>query len=371
MPLPLSIRQPFRQGQIAVGAGWRAFASNFNQALAVAQTNTALGPTIYDLLATGRFNGVQASSLPAGWFDCGLIEKFKMTPGSKIGTVASGYRMAVRALYRAEVQEKVAFAFKEQSRLAWKISTGTGVFNLLKSSATPGLAGPLGSSGSVAVAVGASGYVAAGAVSGFVGQPTLFVPSGSGAAFPAGSYIVCDKDYNTTDFGFVGDAGANVFSGAQPTDVDFIRKTSDYVATVAAVVPGAQDALILSAPFIGGGNNPNVGVTPGAAPGAGAKVQLVTGFAARGGGTTINEFSMMFILDTMDNGQIMVYYPRIAPDTFAGLTEANIQGGNSLQQQSMETSLQALAYDDPLDGETVCSYFAYFPRVNPSIQIQN
>ena len=374
MALPLSLRQPFRQGQITVGAGWRAFAANFNQSLAVAQTSTQYGPAIYDLLVTGRFNGVSPSSLPAGWFDCGWIDKFKFTPGSKIAPVQSGYRMATRALYRADVTEKCSFVFKEQSRTAWKIATGEGVFNLLKSTATAGLAGgPLSSSGVAAVPVASGGYVVSGAEVGYVGQPTLYVTSVSG--FSAGDYIVADIDYDQSSFGMIGDSGANVYSGAQPTDVDFIRKTSDYVAMVVATV-GGTNALILNAPFFGGGNNPTIGVTPGTGPVYNAtsskcsKVQKITGFASRGGGTTINEYSMVFLLDTMDGGQIMVYYPRLGPDAYGGFDEGNLSGVNALKGYDSNTSLVALAYDDPLDGETICSYRAYFPRVSPSISIQ-
>jgi hypothetical protein len=190
----------------------------------------------------------------------------------------------------------------------------------------------------------------------------LFVPTGSGALFPAGSYIVCDQDYNNTSFGFVGDAGANVFQGAV-TDVDFIRKTSDYVACVKQVVVGAvagQDGLILTEPFCGGGNS-QPGVAPNTAPTTGAKVQAVTGYAAREGGTFIKEWSALFLLNTIDASQVMFYYPRIAPDTFAGFTDENLQGATAMQTNGLNANFDSLAFDDPLDGETVTAYRAYYP----------
>jgi hypothetical protein len=198
------------------------------------------------------------------------------------------------------------------------------------------------------------------------------------SGFPAGTYIVCDQDYDQSTFGYVGDAGVNVYSGSQPQDVDFIRKTSDYVAMVVASVSGSN-ALILNAPFFGGGNNPTVGVTPNTGPqsaakvvgGLGtAKVQAISGFASRGGGTTINEFSMIFVLDTQDGAQIVLYYPRLGPDTYGGFDEGNLPNVSALKGYDANTSMMALAYDDPIDGETVTCYRAYFPRVSPSISIQ-
>lgn len=370
MALPKSLTQPLRQGQLTVGSGWRAYFAPFNQQLAVSQTSTSLGPTIYDLMVEGKF--IDAPPPPAGWFDLGYVGKFKFTPGSKIGNVMTGYRGAIRAKYRAETSEKVSFSFMEMGHLQMKIATGTQVFNLLKTTVTqPSTLGPLSSSGTTAIPMGASGYQPTGLASGpTTGLPTLFVPAGSGSLFPAGSYIVADQDYNGTSFGFVGDAGANVFQGAV-SSVDFIRMTSDYVACVRQVVPTAaagQDALILTGPFVGGGNAP-LGTTPNTVPTTGAKVQGIAGFSAREGGTFIQEWSAVFCLDTIDASQLMFYYPRIAPDAFSGFDATNLQNATAMQTYEMATSMDALAFDDPLDGETVVRYAAYYPHPNINIQI--
>jgi hypothetical protein len=373
MALPKSLTQPLRQGQLSVGSGWRAYFAPFNTALAVNQNSTILGPTIYDLEVAAKFiDAGGAFGAPAGWFDLGYVNKFKFTPGSKIGNVMTGYRGVIRAKYRAETSEKVSFVFMEMSHLALKIASGTQVFNLLKSTAAASTTGPLSSSGVAAVALGASGYIPTGLGSGPTnGKPTLFVPAGSGANFPAGSYIVCDQDYNGTSFGFVGDAGANVFQGAV-SDVDFIRKTSDYVQGVSQVVAGAvsgQDALILTGPFVGGGQQSALGVTPNVVPTSGAKVQAIQGFASREGGTFIQEWSAVFILDTIDASQLMFYYPRIAPDQFAGFDANNLQNATALQTYELNASYDALGFDDPLDGETVVRYTAYYPHPYESIGV--
>lgn len=369
MTLPLSLQQPFRKGQLLVGGGYRAFFAPYNAAAAQAANSTTVGPSIIDLQVSGPFN---ESAPPTNYFDLGWISKFKITPGSKIGSVRSGYRGAVRAQYRGEVGETFEFSFNEMSRLAYKIASGTEIFNLLSNpAAVASTLGPLSSSGALAVPIGASGYAKSGSVAGFLGQPTLFVPAGSGAAFPANSLIVADDDY-ANQFGLVGAAGINVFKNAT-TDIDFIRKTSDFVARVIAVVPNAlsgQDALILSKPFVGGGNAipPNL---PLYAPGPNAKVQLIKGYGAREGGTFITEWSGLFCMDTMDGSQLAMYYPHISPNQFKDFTANQIEnaGTTDLTRYDMDCVMTALAFDDPLDGETVVRYSAYYP--SPGLDPQN
>lgn len=358
MSIPKSLQQPLRQALLPVGAGWRAYFAPFNQALAVANTSTALGPTIYDFIAKKKF--LDGPPPPSPWVDIGWVKDVNLAPGSKIGNVPSGYRGAVRAKYRAEVAEKCTFKMMEMSRLGIKIATGCQVFNLIATTASAG-SGPLSTSGTAAIAM--SGYTASGSVSGYEGYPVLTVAS-SPSSFPAGSFIVCDQDYNNTDFGYVGDAGANVYEGAV-NDVDFIRKTSDYVATVKAVV---GNDLILTKPFMGGGNNATSS-TANMAPSAGAKVQRIYGYGPREGGTFLMEWSAMFVMDLMSTGQILIYYPRLSPDAFGGLPGENLQNATSLQIHGLQASLEAMAFDDPLDGETVIRYGPmYFPP--PAVDIQ-
>jgi len=252
------------------------------------------------------------------------------------------------------------------SRMALKIATGTQVFNALSSSAAASTTSPLGPSGTAAVAC--AGYSATGFGGASAGLPTLLVADA--AAFPAGTYIVCDDDYDNSSYGFVGDAGANVFQGAV-TDVDFIRRTSDFVGCVSLVVEslsGGQDGLVLTGPLVGGGmSSSGTGRTE---PGAAAKIQKITGYISREGGTFISEWSGIFLLDTIDASQILLYYPRLSPDTFVGMPATNLQNATSMQQYELEASFDAMAFDDPLDGETVVRYSAYYPKPGPvNIQI--
>lgn len=365
MPLSKALVQPFRKNTLLVGAGWRGFFAPFNIAAAAATSNTTVGPTILDLQTAGPIN---TNNPPAGWFDLGWIKDTKITPGSKIGQVTSGYRGAVRAQYRGQVQETLEFKFREATRMAFKIATGNIPFNLLKNS-VPSTVGPLSGSGAQTVPLGASGYQAAGAGT-TAGSPTLFVPSGSGSLFTAGDFIVCDQDY-AGQYGLVGDVGAPVQNG-QVTDVDYIRKTSDYVARITAITAGAvsgQDGLVLSAPIVGGGSAASG--SPNVAPTAGAKIQKITGWASREGGTFITEWSGMFVMDTVDQAQILLYYPHLSISQFKDISSwaiANV-GTTDETGYDLDTMMEALAFDDPLDGETIVGYKAFYPRPGQTPQI--
>src|ERR1700735_3541298 len=134
MALPKSLTQPFRKGSLLVGGGWRGFFTPYNAALGNTTNNTSLGVAVLDLQVQGPFN---ESAPPGDFTDLGWIQKFKITPQSKVGMVRSGYRGAVRAMYRGEVGETVEFTFRESTRLAWKIATGTSCFNLLANPNAP------------------------------------------------------------------------------------------------------------------------------------------------------------------------------------------------------------------------------------------
>jgi hypothetical protein len=372
--LPKSLYQPFRRGQLLVGGAWRAFFAPFNATLAITQTQTNKGPVILDLQVQGPFND---QSLPTNYTDLGWINGLKINPASKIGMVRAGYRGAVRALYRGQVGESCEFKFREMSRMAMKIASGCEVFNLMSNSnAVASTLGPFSSSGIAAVPIGSSGYNSAYTNAGLAlaAAPVLFLPASSGSFFTAGNYIVADQDYSNTQFGQVGDAGIPVFQNAV-TDVDFTRKTSDYVARVVSVIASTaagnatgQDILVLDQKFVGGGNSTG---TPNYGPTAGAKVQTIKGYATREGGTYITEWSALFLMQTIDNSQIALYYPHLAPNSFKGWDNWALEnaGTTDLTGYEMDAVFEALAFDDPLDGETVVRYSAYYPaaNLNPAI----
>jgi hypothetical protein len=359
-----------------IGAGFRAYFAPFNAPFWAQQTNAAVGPSILDLQFQGPFN---TNNIPAPYFDIGWVNGFKLNPASKIGQIRSGYRGAVRAQVRGEIGEGFEFKIREFSRLAFRIATGCEVFNLLKSNVAS-TTSPLGASGNTAIALGASGYQATGGTATdpkVAGQPTLFMPSGSGANFTVGQMVVCDIDYDKQSTGFVGSNGIQVYVNNAPQDVDFIRRTSDFVARITAIitnvagVAGSQDALVLNAPFVGGGCSALVNPGP-LVPGATAKVQVITGWTSREGGTFIEDFSALFVADTIDNHQFCVYYPHISIAAFKDVATGNFVSNLGTTDETgyeLDASFEALAFDDPLDGETICGYYVWYPAPSLGVNV--
>ena len=144
MAFPKSLQQPFRKNKLVVGAGWRAYFMPYNIALGSAVASTVSGPTIVDL-TQGPFDSYYP---PFGMADLGWIKNFKLTVGSKIGQVWSGYRGAVRAQYRGQVAESFECQFREYGRMQYRLATGSNVINILAASGLAGgTSGPLSASG--------------------------------------------------------------------------------------------------------------------------------------------------------------------------------------------------------------------------------
>jgi len=344
---------------LLIGAGYRAFFAPYNAALGSSVANTALGPTVLDLQTGGPFSTITP---PTGFTDLGWIKDFKVTPASKIGQVRSGYRGAVRAQYRGQVGESFEFKFREASRMAWKIASGTDPINLLNTTVSS-TAGPLSASGAPTATM--SNYSVVGGVA------TLTLGSSpSGAGITVGSYLVCDLDYDLVSYGLIGEAGVPIFNGAV-TDVDYIRKTSDFVARAVAI---NGNAITLDQPFVGGGSgtsaNPNLNTAQGTPP-TGSKVQAMKGWAAREGGTFITEWTGLFLLDTVDQAQIAFYCPHVSISQYRGEQPWAIEnvGTTDLTGYELDCVMECLAYDDPLDGETVCAYHAFYARPGQNIGI--
>jgi hypothetical protein len=357
MALSKALVQPFRKNVLLIGAGWRSFFAPYNPALGSAVASTVLGPTILDLQTFGPFN---SNAPPTGWTDLGWIKDFKLTPGSKIGQVRSGYRGAVRAQYRGEVGESFDFTFREPARMQWKVATGTDPFNLLVGGGATTL-GPLSATGAPKTAM----------VSYTPGPPSLLTVTSSSAinisGGPLSEYIVCDADYVPGTYGTVGSAGIPIQPNAV-VDIDYTRKTSDFVARVVSV---AGNVLTLDQPFVGGGSSTSLIAPAFAQPPANSNVQKIGGWAAREGGTFISEWSALFIMDTIDAAQIAVYYPHVSIAQFKDMAAWAIENVGTTDETGYElqASYNALAFDDPIDGETVVGYKAFYPRPGQSIGI--
>ncbi len=240
--------------------------------------------------------------------------------------------------------------------MAFKIATGTDPFNLI-STETATTAGPLSASGAPKTSL----------VSYTPGGVTLTVASAAAIGVSGGMFIVADDDYITTQYGIVGSAGVPVFKNAV-TDVDYIRKTSDFVARVVSV---NGNTLTIDQPFVGGGSTNQAGATYTSPNPGSANVQIISGWAAREGGTFITEWTGLFILDTIDQAQIAFYWPHISINQFRDVAAWAIEnvGTTDLTGYELDCVMEALAFDDPLDGETVVGYTAFYARPGQSIAI--
>jgi hypothetical protein len=326
MPISKSLVQPFRKPMLMVGSGFRGFFAPYVQGASPA-------PTLYDPARQGRFD---TNAPPAGWFDLGWIDQLKRSPAGRIGQIRSGYRGAVRAQYRGEIGSSVEFEFREWGKLQMALATGTTHFNILKAAAGSAQQ-PLGGTPTSAVALG-SGSTAT----------SIVLTTGGGAQFQAGQFIAVDVDY----IGQSGYVGTGIQASFVPTgtvtDADFIRRVTFNVGVIKTI---NADTLTLEQALLGG------------APASGAKVQAVTGFASREGSSFIPAWSALFVVDTFDGAQLYYYYPQlsVAGDREEGTYNIDNAGSADLKGTALRAEFNALAYEDPVDGETVVCYRGFFP----------
>jgi hypothetical protein len=326
MPISKSLVQPFRKPMVLVGSGFRGFFAPFTQ-------GADPTPMLFDPARQGRFD---TNAPPTGWSDLGWIDQFRRSPAGRIGQIRSGYRGAVRAQYRGEIGSSVEFEFREWGKLQMALAAGTTHFNILKAAAgTPEQ--PLGGAPAAAVALG-SGSTAT----------SIVLASGGGPQFQVGDFIAVDLDY-TGQSGYIGSGVQATFvSPGTITDEDYVRRVTFNVGVVKAK---NTDTLTLEQPLLGG------------APSADAKVQVVTAFASREGSSFIQSWSAVFIVDTADGAQLYYYYPQlsIGSEREDGTFDVENAGTAELRGRALGAEFNALAYEDPVDGETVVCYRGFFP----------
>jgi hypothetical protein len=162
--------------------------------------------------------------------------------------------------------------------------------------------------------------------------------------------VALDVDY-TGQTGFVGAPIAGAYLRQALTDVDYIRRVTFNVALVAQA---SSTGLTLAEPLLGG------------VPAAGAKLQAVSGFVDREGGSFIQEWSALFAVQGSQGERIFFHYPRL--QTIGGAEEAAVplDGKNKagLSRMLLKGRYLALPVIDPLDGEPVVCYRSFLPAAN-------
>jgi len=301
-------------------------------------SRTAQTPVLFDPSQQGRFS---LDALPAPWISLGWIQDFVRKPASKTAPLLTGIPASTLEQVRETLQTQVSLQFLSWTKLTMALATGSQHMNILAPATGTSLA--------------ADGATAAAAVTPQTGSTatSVLLASADAAKFSAGSIIALDVDY-TGQTGFVGTPVAGAYVRHALSDVDYIRRVTFNVALVSLVT---TTGLTLAEPL------------PGGAPAAGAKVQAVTGFVDREGGSFYQEWSALFVLQGSQGERIFFHYPRLQAMNGAeeAITPLNGKNQNGQSRVMLKGQFLALPVTDPLDGERVVCYRSLLPAANALI----
>jgi hypothetical protein len=292
-------------------------------------------PTVFD---PAEQSGFTLDAPPSPWINLGWIQDFSRKPGSKTSSVLSGIPAATLEQVRETLQAQVSLQFLSWTKLTMALATGAQHMNLLAPA-----------SGATAAADGAQ---AAAAVTVQSGSTATFVSLAAtdAAKFASGSIIALDVDY-TGQTGFVGAPISGAYVRQALTDIDYVRRVTFNVALVSQA---NSAGLTLAEPL------------PDGAPEAGAKLQALTGFVDREGGSFYQEWSALFVMQGSQGERIFFHYPRL--QTMASAEEASIPLSNKnpagQARVLLKAQFMALPVTDPLDGERVLCYRSFLPAAN-------
>jgi hypothetical protein len=288
-------------------------------------------PTLFDPSVNGRF---LVDAPPAPWLPLGWIENFARKSSSKFGELVTGSPAATQFQVRETVDATVSFRLKAWSKLSMALAAGSQHMNLIVPAA-----------GSTANGSGSKGVppvnLATGSTATF-----LAMAASDAAGFPAGSPVTVDLDY-TGQTGYVGSGvyAAYVTSAAAVnSDADYIRRVSFNVARVAS---SSATGLQLAQPLIAG------------VPAAGMRVQPISGFVDREGGSFFQEWSALFVVDGEQGERILFHYPRL--QSMAGPAESATALAPPLERIALSAAFRALPVTDANDGEQVVCFRSFLP----------
>jgi hypothetical protein len=289
-------------------------------------------PVLFDAAEEGGFN---LDAPPTPWISLGWIQNFERRPVSKTSPLLTGIPAAALEQVRATLEAQVSFQFLSWTKLTMALATGSQHMNLLAPA-----------SGSAPAATGAQAAAAVIPQSGSTAT-AIVLASADAVKFTPGSIIALDSDYNGQT-GFVGMPVAGAYVRQAPPDVDYIRRVTFNVALVSQV---NSTSLTLAEPL------------PGGVPAAGTKLQAVTGFVDREGGSFYQEWSALFVMEGSQGERIFFHYPRL--QTMASAEEAAIpldaKNKSGQARVLLKGQFMALPVTDPLDGERVLCYRSFLP----------
>ena len=288
-------------------------------------------PTLFDPSVNGRF---LTNAPPSPWVDLGWIENFTRKSTSKFGELVTGSPGTTQLQVRETVDATVSLRFKAWSKLTMALAAGSQHMNLI-----------LPAAGAAANGSGSKGVPAVGLTSGSTAT-SLAMAASDAARFSAGSLVVVDADY-AGQTGFVGSGvyAANVSSAAAVnSDPDYIRRVSFNVARVAS---SSSTGLQLAQPLIAG------------VPAATMRVQPISGFVDREGGSFFQEWSALFVIDGEQGERILFHYPRL--QSTAGPAETATALVPPLERFALSATFRALPVTDANDSEQVVCFRSFLP----------
>jgi hypothetical protein len=292
-------------------------------------------PVLFDPSEQGGFS-LDAPRAP--WISLGWIQDFARKSASKTTAVLTGIPAAATEQVRETLEAQVSLEFLNWTKLTMALATGSQHMNVL----TPGL-------GAASSADGAQALTAVTPQSGSTAT-SIVLASSDAAKFAPGSIIAADVDY-TGQTGYVGSPVAGAYVRQALTDVDYIRRVTYNVALVASV---SSTGLTLAESLPGGALLP------------GMKVQAVSGFVDREGGTFYQEWSALFVMEGSQGERVFFHYPRLQSMTGAEelAIPLNSKNQNGPSRILLKAQFLALPVTDPLDGERVVCYRSFLPAAN-------
>ena len=288
-------------------------------------------PTLFDPALSGRF---AINAPPSPWIDLGWIEGFGRKSTSKFGDLVTGSPGTTQFQIRETVDATVSLRFKAWSKLSMALAAGSQHMNLI----VPAVGGaPNGSGGKGVPPVN----LTAGSTATF-----LSLAASDAAGFRAGSLVTVDVDYA----GQAGYVGSGVYAAyvssatAVNNDPDYIRRVS---FNVARVTSSSSAGLQLAQPLIAG------------VPAAAMRVQPISGFVDREGGSFFQEWSALFVIDGEQGERILFHYPRL--QSLAGPAETATALAPPLERIALSATFRALPVTDANDGEQVVCFRSFLP----------
>ena len=281
-------------------------------------------PVLFDPSQLGAFD---LDAPPTPWIDMGWVDNFTRKATSKSAPLLTGIPASSLEQTRQSLEAQISFDFLGWTKLTMALATGSQHMNLLASKDGTNEAAIMVQSGSTA--------------------SIIQLTPADAANFAPGMMIAVDADY-TGQTGFVGSPVSGAYLRQPLADVDYIRRVTFNVGLVLGV---SSSSLILAQPL------------PGGAPSAGTKLQAITGFVDREGGTFYHEWSALFVMQGSQGDCIFFHYPRL--QSLVGAEESAIplvaKHKSGLARILLKGTFLALPVTDPLDGERVLCYRSFTP----------